>query len=295
VEHARPSRVPAPPDEPAGTPPAGPPGTPPDEPGAAPPDEPAADAQPVPLATRAASFGPAAALYQAARPTYPDEAVAWCVPADALDVVDLAAGTGKLTERLVAQGVPGRRVTAVEPSPGMRDALAASLPGVTVLPGSAERTGLPDASADAVTVGQAWHWFDEAAAATELARVLHPGGVLAVVWNVRDTEAGPDWLAAYEEIVHRGDPAPPHGGHAPALGAAFGSVEHRAFRWADEVRPAALRDLAASRSHLLTLPDDAREALLAEIDDLVGTHPDLRGRDVVPLLYRTDCFRAARR
>lgn len=259
------------------------------------PAPPSAHPQPVPHATRAASFGPAAALYQAARPTYPDEAVAWCVPPGARDVVDLAAGTGKLTERLVAQAVPGRRVTAVEPSPGMRDALAASLPGVTVLAGSAERTGLPDASADAVTVGQAWHWFDGPAAAAELARVLRPGGVLAVVWNVRDTGAGSDWLAAYEEVVHRGDPAPPHGGHAPALGTAFGPVEHRAFRWADDVRPATLRDLAASRSHLLTLPDEAREALLAEIDDLVATHPDLRGRDVVPLPYRTDCFRAARR
>jgi hypothetical protein len=61
------------------------------------------------------------------------------------------------------------------------------------------------------------------------------------------------------------------------------------------VRPAALRDLAASRSHLLTLPHDERAALLAEVDDLAATHPDLRGRDVVPLPYRTDCFRAARR
>lgn len=252
--------------------------------------------RPAPHTARAASFGPAAALYQAARPTYPDEAVAWCVPAAAVDVVDLAAGTGKLTERLLAlPGPAGRRVTAVEPSPGMREVLAAALPGVTVLGGSAERTGLPDGSADAVTAGQAWHWFDEAAAATELARVLRPGGVLAVVWNVRDTDAGPDWLVAYEEIVHRGDPAPPHGGHAPALGPAFGAVEHRAFRWADPVRPGALRDLAASRSHLLTLPEAGRAALLAEIDDLVGTHPDLRGRDVVPLPYRTDCFRAARR
>jgi len=251
-----------------------------------------------PHAARAASFGPAAALYQAARPTYPDEAVAWCVPAAAVDVVDLAAGTGKLTERLLAlPGPAGRRVTAVEPSPGMREALAAALPAVRVLGGSAERTGLPDASADAVTVGQAWHWFDEPAAGAELARVLRPGGVLAVVWNVRDTDtdAGPDWLAAYEEIVHRGDPAPPHGDHAPEPGPAFGAVQHRVVRWADAVRPAALRDLAASRSHLLTLPDDDRAALLAEIDDLAATHPDLRGRDVVPLPYRTDCFRAARR
>lgn len=256
----------------------------------------AAPGQPevAPHAERAASFGPAADLYHATRPTYPDEAVAWCVPATARDVVDLAAGTGKLTERIVAQGVPGRHVTAVEPSPGMRAALAASLPGVTALDGSAEATGLPTASADAVTVAQAWHWFDAARVPAELARVLRPGGALAVLWNVRDTGSpAADWLAAYEEIIHRGDPLEPHG-EAPVLGPEFGPVEHRAFAWADAVRPATLRDLAGSRSHLLTLPAPQREAMLAEIDELAATHPDLRGRETVPMPYRTDCYRATR-
>ncbi|WP_282948744.1 class I SAM-dependent methyltransferase [Cellulomonas endometrii] len=244
-------------------------------------------------ARRAASFGAAAALYQTARPSYPDEAVAWCVPRSALDVVDLAAGTGKLTERILAQDVPGRRVTAVEPSPGMRDALHAALPGVTVLPGTAEGTGLPAASADAVAVGQAWHWFDPPRAAAELARVLRPGGTLALLWNVRDTEAGAGWVAEVEEILHRDDPLRTISG-APALGPMFGPVEHRQVRWTDPVAPSSLRALAASRSHVLTLPEDAREALLAEIDELAATHPELRGRDVVAMPYRTDCFRAVR-
>jgi SAM-dependent methyltransferase len=247
-----------------------------------------------PHAERAASFGPAADLYHATRPTYPDEAVAWCVPASARDVVDLAAGTGKLTERIVAQGVPGRRVTAVEPSPGMRATLAEALPGVAALDGSAEATGLPTASADVVTVAQAWHWFDAELVPAELARVLRPGGVLAVIWNVRDTGSpAADWLAAYEEIIHRGDPLEPHG-EAPVLGPEFGPVEHRAFPWTDAVRPAMLRDLAGSRSHLLTLPAHQREAMLAEIDELAATHPDLRGRESVPMPYRTDCYRARR-
>lgn len=244
---------------------------------------------------RATSFGTAAGAYHAHRPTYPDQAVAWCVPAEALDVVDLAAGTGKLTERILAQGVPGRRVTAVEPSAGMREALVAALPEVTALDGSAEATGLPAASADAVTVAQAWHWFDAGRASAELARVLRPGGTLAVLWNIRDTDS-PDaeWLAAFEEIVHRGDPFEPER-TTPALGPEFGPVEHRSFAWADTIRPAALRDLAASRSHLLTLAPDRREALLAEIDRLAATHPALRGRDTVPMPYRTDCYRAIRR
>jgi SAM-dependent methyltransferase len=244
-------------------------------------------------ARRAASFGAAAALYQSARPSYPDEAVAWCVPRSALDVVDLAAGTGKLTERILAQGVPDRRVTAVEPSPGMRETLHAALPGVTVLPGTAEGTGLPAASADAVAVGQAWHWFDPPRAAAELARVLRPGGTLALLWNVRDTEAGAGWVAAVEEILHRDDPLRTISG-PPVLGPAFGPVEHRQVRWSDPVTPSSLRALAASRSHVLTLPEDAREALLAEIDELAATHPELRGREVVAMPYRTDCFRAVR-
>jgi SAM-dependent methyltransferase len=244
-------------------------------------------------ARRAASFGPAAEAYQAVRPSYPGEAVDWCVPRSALDVVDLAAGTGKLTERILAQGVPGRRVVAVEPSPGMRAALGAALPGVRVLPGTAEGTGLPAASADAVAVGQAWHWFDPPRAAAELARVLRPGGTLALLWNVRDTQTGAGWVAAVEEILHRDDPLRTISA-APALGPAFGPVEHRHVRWADPIAPSSLRALAASRSHVLTLPDDAREALLAEVDELAATHPELRGREVVEMPYRTDCFRAVR-
>lgn len=252
------------------------------------------DVDPAHRAARAASFGGAAEAYQAARPSYPDEAVAWAVPRTALAVVDLAAGTGKLTERILAQDVVGRHVTAVEPSPGMRAALAAALPGVTVLPGTAEGTGLPMASADAVAVGQAWHWFDPPRAAAEMARVLRPGGVLALLWNVRDTDAGAGWVAALEDLLHRDDPLRTISG-PPTLGPSFGPVEHLAVRWTDPVRPASLRDLAASRSHVLTLPEDAREALLAEVDALAATHPELRGRDRVPMPYRTDCYRAVRR
>ena len=121
-------------------------------------------------------------------------------PPDARDVLDLAAGTGKLTERLVALGW---HVVAVEPSDAMRAELTAVLPAVEAFPGTAERTGLPDASVDAVTIAQAWHWVDPPAASAEIARILRPGGQVAAIWNVRDQET--DWVARWTEIVHRGD------------------------------------------------------------------------------------------
>jgi SAM-dependent methyltransferase len=192
----------------------------------------------------------------------------------------------------VSADVPGRHLIAVEPSEGMRAALAQALPEVDVRVGTAEATGLPDASADLVAVGQAWHWFDEPAAAAEVARVLRPGGTLAVIWNERDL--GVDWLERYDAIVRRGDEMD-YRHPVPTLGDAFGPVETTTVRWSDTMRPADLRALAASRSHLLTLPDAEREALLAEVDDLAATHPDLRGHDLVPVPYVTEVHRARRR
>ncbi|MBO3103765.1 class I SAM-dependent methyltransferase [Cellulomonas fengjieae] len=235
---------------------------------------------------RAASFDQAAAVYQATRPGYPDEAVRWAVPADARDVLDLGAGTGKLTGRLVALGW---HVVAVEPSDAMRAELGAALPSVDVRPGMAERTGLPDASVDAVTIAQAWHWVDPAAAAAEIARVLRPGGQVAPIWNVRDEAT--DWVARWTEIVHRGDSLETSY-RDPVLGDAFTPTEHATFRWTQRLRTDQLRGLAASRSHLILLPPDERDALLDAVDELVATHPDLRGREWVDVPYRTECYRA---
>ncbi len=133
------------------------------------------------------SFAGVAELYERVRPEYPDEAVDWLVGRLGLEpgrvVVDLAAGTGKLTRRLVPSGA---RVVAVEPLPEMRAQLERIVPAADIVPGTAEELPLPDASADAVTVGQAFHWFDPEPAIAEIARVLRPGGALAPVWNIRD-------------------------------------------------------------------------------------------------------------
>ncbi|MET0788222.1 MAG: class I SAM-dependent methyltransferase [Cellulomonas sp.] len=239
-------------------------------------------------AARAASFEGGASVYRATRPSYPDDAVHWSVPADAHDVLDLAAGTGKLTERLVALGL---RVVAVEPSDAMRAELSATLPGVEAFPGTAEHMDLPDSCVDAVTIAQAWHWVDPPSASAEIARVLRPGGQLAVLWNIRDS--GVDWVARWTDIVHRGDSLGPSLDYStPKLGPRFTEPETATFHWTDRLRAADLRTLAASRSHLILLPPDQRDALLDEVDELVATHPDLRGREWIDVPYRTECYRA---
>jgi SAM-dependent methyltransferase len=150
----------------------------------------------------ARGFDSAAGVYDRVRPDYPPEAVGWLV--QTLDlragrtVLDLAAGTGKLTAPLVGTGA---RVIAVEPSEGMLAVLRQSAPEAEALVGTAERIPLPDGSADAVTVAQAFHWFANEVALTEIHRVLKPGGALALVWNRRDLSAPAH--ALLEEVMAR--------------------------------------------------------------------------------------------
>lgn len=142
------------------------------------------------------SFGAAAAAYAEHRPDYAQAAVCWALePAPGPRVLDLGAGTGKLTATLVALGAD---VVAVEPDPAMLTELRRSLPGVRALPGSAEVMPLPDASVDAVLAGNAMHWFDMAVAGPEIARVLAPGGILAGLWNVMDDRV--DWVAGLARV-----------------------------------------------------------------------------------------------
>ena len=133
-------------------------------------------------ARHATSFGAATRAYERGRPSYPAEALDWLLPDGARRVLDLGAGTGKLTRDLAARGLD---VVAVDPSAGMRAELGRVLPDIPVLAGSAEHIPLDAGSVDAVLVAQAWHWVDPKAAVPEIARVLKPGGRLGLLWNVR--------------------------------------------------------------------------------------------------------------
>lgn len=236
-------------------------------------------------AVQAASFGQAASAYERGRPGYPEDALDWLLPAHARDVVDLGAGTGKLTRLLAGRGL---RVVAVEPSDGMRAELERALPGVMALAGAAERMPLPDHSADVVLVAQAWHWVDPAVAVPEVLRVLRPGGRLGLVWNFRDERA--DWVATLGRSMRSlaDDPTVVQ----LELGAAFGPVEQRTVPWQHRLTPGGLRDLVASRSYVITAPPAERSRVLGEVDELLADHPDLAGRAEFDLPYLTHCYRA---
>lgn len=133
---------------------------------------------------RRSSFERAAAAYEQARPPYVEEALDWALTRLSLTphsrLLDLGAGTGKLTRQLVSRGLD---VVAVEPGREMQAVFQQALPGVEVLAGTAEQIPLPDRSVDAVTVGQAFHWFDTRLALAEMRRVTKPGGGFALFWN----------------------------------------------------------------------------------------------------------------
>jgi ubiquinone/menaquinone biosynthesis C-methylase UbiE len=148
------------------------------------------------------AFGRAAEAYERARPTYPAEALDWVAEAVPLEpgdpVVDVGAGTGKLTRLLVERGYD---VVAVEPIDGMRAVLAGRVPLARIVAGTAEAIPVPDASARAVTAAQAYHWFDPERAEPEIARVLEPDGALVVIANVRDKSD--DLQSRLEELMSR--------------------------------------------------------------------------------------------
>lgn len=158
----------------------------------------------------ARSFDRVAEAYERGRPLFPAAVIEHAVASLGLrpgrTVVDVAAGTGKLTRHLLASGAD---VVAVEPMAGMREVFARHVPDVTILDGTAEALPLPDDSVEAVTVAQAFHWFDPGPAFAEMDRVLRPGGRVALLWNVRD-HSDPLEAAATAIIDQHRDGTPGH-------------------------------------------------------------------------------------
>jgi SAM-dependent methyltransferase len=246
----------------------------------------------------AQGFPGAAASYEAGRPTYPPKAVARLARELRLGpgraVLDLAAGTGKLTALLVGTGAD---VVAVEPVAEMRAVLEAALPDVRALPGTAEAIPLASGSVDAVTAGQAFHWFRGDEALREIHRVLKPRGRVGLLWNVRDTSV--PWVARLSELMepHRGG-APTHRSgawrEAFARTALFGKLGHAEVRHVHRLPPEGVVARVASVSFVAALPEPEREAVLAQVRDLLAAAPETRGREEVELPYRTDVYWANR-
>ena len=236
----------------------------------------------------ARSFGAVADSYDRGRPTYPREAAVWLTSdqhpqGPALTVLELGAGTGKLTQQLVALG---HDVHATEPDPKMLAILAKNLPYVRVSQASAEEIPAGDSSYDVVVSAQAFHWFDYDKALPEIARVLRPRGRLSLVWNQRDERI--PWVKRLGKIIgtqdHLTDPA-----EVLAKSRLFGDVEEESFRFWQVVDQHSIRDLVRSRSNIALLSAPEQEAKMAEV--LAFYEEYGRGRDGMQLPYAATCFR----
>jgi SAM-dependent methyltransferase len=207
---------------------------------------------------RATSFGKQAAAYAAERPGYPDAAIRWALEPvlgrTPLRVLDLAAGTGKLTTGLLRQGA---EVVAVEPDEAMLTELHRLLPGVPALAGSAEHIPLGDGSVDAIVVGQAMHWFDPDRAFPEMWRVLRPGGVLAGMWNLDDDRV--PWVRSLGEIWGSTVSVSLWDEHAkPEPSTYFPSLEYERFAHTQRRKAESMAAPVGTHSHVLILPDEER-------------------------------------
>ena len=267
-------------------------------------------------------FDSNAGAYDRARPSYPADAVAHVVGHGGIGpgrrVLDLAAGTGKLTTLLMASGA---EVVAVEPVAGMRDVLvrvaaAAGEPGeadgrgvarsgggpLEVREGTAEALPLDDASVDAVTVAQAFHWFDPPRALAEVARVLRPGGHLFLLWNTRDRRV--DWVRQFGDLLVDGPDAerPYDSYYEVDYGALVGSAGAGVFApvelwhtdWLQPCDEGLLVARAESVSVVGSLPPAQKQVVLDRVRNLARTHPDLAGRAAFDFPYGTDVWRTRR-
>lgn len=240
----------------------------------------------------ASTFGAAATAYAEHRPDYAEAAVRWALePAPGARVLDLGAGTGKLTATLVALGA---EVIAVEPDPAMLSELRCAMPSVRSLPGSAEAVPLPDASVDTVLAGNAMHWFDMNVAGPEIARVLEPDGILAGLWNVFDNRV--DWVAGLERISGSAAIGPRDTFsswraeaevHLPNSGSIglFGPPEQAEFPHGQRRTADSLVATLATKAGMLAKPEQEREATLGRIRAFLASRPETaRGEFILPML-----------
>jgi SAM-dependent methyltransferase len=234
---------------------------------------------------QALSFAAVADAYDRARPGYPAEAAEWLVGTGRSRVLELGAGTGLLTERLVAAG---HDVLATDPLPEMLAHLRRRLPDVPAAVGVAESIPAPSRSMDVVICAQSFHWFDHPNALAEISRVLRPGGVLALVWNFRDE--GIPWVRKLGRLIN-GEPDPPDLVDPLRNSEIFGFVESREFSSYQSLGRPELLDLVRSRSNVASMDEPEREEVLDRVGALYDDYG--RGPDGMQLRYLTRCYRSA--
>jgi SAM-dependent methyltransferase len=257
-----------------------------------------ADASPSIHHAAAGGYALSADLYTRGRPEYPEEILAWLRDSLALQsgqvVIDLGAGPGKFAGYLLRTGAS---VIAVEPVPQMLERLALLWPDVAGHQGTAEAIPLPDGSADAVACAQAFHWFANVAALTEIHRVLKPGGRLGLIWNVRDASVG--WARRLNAIFDRYQDDTPRyvtGDWARAFPfPGFGPMRTVRFRHghsgaADDV----IINRVLSTSFIAALPANEKAKVVAEVRSLIDATPELKGHDIVTMPYVTDAYSMAK-
>ncbi|MCI4344077.1 MAG: class I SAM-dependent methyltransferase [Thermoplasmata archaeon] len=248
---------------------------------------------------QALGFDAVAEEYEKGRPEYPADAVAALIGglrvAPGSPMLDLAAGTGKLTRALLPYGFD---LVAVEPMAGMRRVFVRAHPHVRLLDGTAEAIPLPEASVDAVVVGQAFHWFDAARALPEIRRVLRPGGALGLIWNLRD-ESVP-WVARVGQLLDAVDPGVPRT-RLKAWRAAFTEhprftpLEERTFHFQQQLDRDSVVARFVSVSFVANLPPARKESFVRELHAILDEDPVTRGETTIDLAYRTDVFWSAAR
>ena len=242
----------------------------------------------------AVGFDQGAAAYERGRPSYPADAVAWLIDGLGIDedsrVLDLAAGTGKFTRLLIPTGA---QLTALEPVAGMRAQFRAGLPEVAVLDGTAEQIPFPDGSFDAVTVAQAFHWFDLAPAVAEIRRVLVDGGGLGLIWNERDTSV--EWVAELSRIIRwdeRGRWQVPYtvevnwAERFEDATTGFTPMEVFQSTHRQTLDAETLVDRVLSTSYIAEQPEPARNEVAARVRALVADFPERFELPYVTIAYR---------
>lgn len=243
----------------------------------------------------ARGFDLGAEEYERGRPDYPAEALAHLAQglglAPGVEVLEIAAGTGKLTRGLLPFGV---RLTAVEPSSGMRTTFRRTVPGVSVEDGTAESIPRPAHSADAVVVGQAFHWFRPDPALGEIHRVLRPHGGLGLVWNRRD-ESVP-WVARFGALLNTSRPPGTPDSKDEAWQEAFprhpefAPLSYATFRFSHAESVDQLVDRAVSVSFIAMRPPTERARIAGAVREFLDTDPDTRDLRSIVFPYRSDVY-----